>query len=109
VIQQQNLSKISLILSGDLKTFHPTILTGVPRVWETIKKGIYNKISHAGEFKKLIFDFAFSKKMPKVLHEEKSPIWDFLVFKKFLPGILKLIFRGWWEVKINDKWRYSNF
>jgi long-chain acyl-CoA synthetase len=40
---------------GDIKTFRPTILIGVPAVWETIRKGIEEKISRLGWVKRNVF------------------------------------------------------
>jgi long-chain acyl-CoA synthetase len=41
--------------SGDIKTFRPTILIGVPAVWETIRKGIEEKVSRLGWVKRNLF------------------------------------------------------
>ena len=30
---------------GDMREFRPTVLVGVPQVWETVKKGIVNKVN----------------------------------------------------------------
>ncbi|PMD47770.1 acetyl-CoA synthetase-like protein [Hyaloscypha variabilis F] len=40
---------------GDIKTFRPTILIGVPAVWETIRKGIEEKVSRLGWVKRNVF------------------------------------------------------
>jgi long-chain acyl-CoA synthetase len=40
---------------GDIKTFRPTILVGVPAVWETIRKGIEEKVGKLGFVKRNLF------------------------------------------------------
>ena len=40
---------------GDIKTFRPTILVGVPAVWETIRKGIEGKVERMGWVKRNVF------------------------------------------------------
>ena len=40
---------------GDIKTFAPSILVGVPAVWETLRKGIENKVSKEGFLKRTAF------------------------------------------------------
>jgi long-chain acyl-CoA synthetase len=82
---------------GDLKAIAPTIMAGVPRVYDTIKKGIMGKISKAGGLKKKLFETAFGWKLPYTLNNETSPFFDWLVFSKFLPevgGRLRLMISG---------------
>jgi len=47
---------------GDLKAFKPTIMVGVPAVWETIRKGIVGQVNKGGSVKKNIFNGAMSMK-----------------------------------------------
>jgi len=44
--------------SGDIKTFKPTILVGVPAVWETIRKGIEQKLARESALTRWIFAMA---------------------------------------------------
>jgi long-chain acyl-CoA synthetase len=41
--------------AGDIKTFRPTILVRVPAVWETIRKGIEEKVGKLGFLKRNLF------------------------------------------------------
>ncbi|KAI5780295.1 long-chain-fatty-acid-CoA ligase 1 [Peziza echinospora] len=50
-----NGSKDDPSIKGDIECFAPTIMVGVPAVWETVKKGIVNKVNAAGLIKKNIF------------------------------------------------------
>jgi long-chain acyl-CoA synthetase len=40
---------------GDIKTFQPTVLVGVPAVWETIRKGIEEKVGKLSWVKRNLF------------------------------------------------------
>lgn len=40
---------------GDLAALRPTIMVGVPAVWETIRKGIVSKVDSSGFIKKNLF------------------------------------------------------
>ncbi|KAH9918460.1 long-chain-fatty-acid-CoA-ligase [Fomitopsis serialis] len=47
---------------GDIRAFQPTIMVGVPQVWETIRKGIEGKVNQGGSFKKGMFNASVSIK-----------------------------------------------
>ncbi|CCM04102.1 uncharacterized protein FIBRA_06262 [Fibroporia radiculosa] len=47
---------------GDIRAFRPTIMIGVPQVWEMIRKGIEGKVSASGSFRKSMFNGAVSIK-----------------------------------------------
>ncbi|KAF5347312.1 hypothetical protein D9756_009932 [Leucocoprinus leucothites] len=47
---------------GDIAEFRPTILVGVPAVWETIRKGIVAKVNSGGAIRKAIFNGAVEVK-----------------------------------------------
>ncbi|KAH9476805.1 Long-chain-fatty-acid--CoA ligase 2 [Psilocybe cubensis] len=47
---------------GDICAFRPSIMVGVPDVWETIRKGIQTKVNNSGFIKKGIFDSAMAAK-----------------------------------------------
>ncbi|CAK7213136.1 long-chain fatty acid-CoA ligase [Sporothrix curviconia] len=40
---------------GDLRAFKPTILVGVPQVWETVKKGVASGVDNASPVAKALF------------------------------------------------------
>lgn len=67
---------------GDIQAFRPSIMIGVPAVWETIRKGILAKVGQQGALKKNIFGGAmalkktFGSKIPLV-----SSLTDAVVFK----------------------------
>ncbi|KAJ3169237.1 long-chain fatty acid-CoA ligase [Geranomyces variabilis] len=47
---------------GDIRELAPTIMTGVPAVWETIRKGVETKVKKASPTTKKIFGFACALK-----------------------------------------------
>jgi len=51
---------------GDILAFRPTILVGVPQVWETIRKGILSKVNASGTLRKNIFHGAMAVKKANV-------------------------------------------
>lgn len=74
---------------GDIAEFKPTILIGVPAVWETVKKGIIAKVNKAGAITKNLFWGAMSAKSFMMANSGYLPlsglgtsIVDNVVFKK---------------------------
>lgn len=51
---------------GDIAAFRPSIMVGVPAVWETIRKGILTKVHSGGAVKRSIFNGAMSAKKNNV-------------------------------------------
>jgi long-chain acyl-CoA synthetase len=47
---------------GDIIAFRPSIMIGVPIVWETIRKGIVAKVNAGGTLKKNMFNSAYAVK-----------------------------------------------
>ncbi|GAN07063.1 long-chain-fatty-acid- ligase 1 protein [Mucor ambiguus] len=83
--------------SGDLQEFGPTIMTGVPQVWETIKKTVLTKVAERGSRVESIFGGAI--KMKKFLGDYGLPtgLLDKVVFnnvKKQLGGRLRYCLSG---------------
>jgi long-chain acyl-CoA synthetase len=83
---------------GDIKEFRPTILVGVPAVWETIRKGIEEKVSRESALVKNVFWGALVLK--SWLCEWKLPgpgLLDYFVFKTVqneTGGRLRACFNG---------------
>jgi len=48
--------------AGDIREFKPTILVGVPAVWETVKKGVLAKVEKSGTVTKNMFWAAMAAK-----------------------------------------------
>ncbi|ORZ25569.1 hypothetical protein BCR42DRAFT_400441 [Absidia repens] len=67
---------------GDIKEFRPTLMTGVPAVWESIRKGILNKINSASPSAQKIFYKAYATKSWLFERGMPSKILDAVVFSK---------------------------
>ncbi|KIW09998.1 hypothetical protein PV08_11774 [Exophiala spinifera] len=83
---------------GDIREFRPTILIGVPAVWESVKKGILAKINSSSFVVKNMFWGAFNlKQMLLGAGLPGSGILDAIVFKKLKEatgGRLRIAFNG---------------
>ena len=83
---------------GDIREFKPTILVGVPAVWESVKKGIVAKVNQGSPLVKNLFWGALSAK--GFLMSTGLPgtaILDAVVFKKIKDatgGRLRLCMNG---------------
>ncbi|KAJ9110900.1 hypothetical protein QFC19_001409 [Naganishia cerealis] len=80
---------------GDILEFKPSILVGVPAVWESIRKGILAKVDKAGSVKKAIFNRALKLKGSNI--PGMAALTDAIVFnavKAQTGGRLKICFSG---------------
>jgi len=80
---------------GDIRAFRPTVMVGVPQVWEMIRKGIEGKVTSGGSFKKSMFNGAFAVKKAGV--PGLSELADSAVFsqvKAATGGKLRLALSG---------------
>ncbi|KAK6852389.1 hypothetical protein PG990_010038 [Apiospora arundinis] len=84
--------------AGDIREFKPSVLVGVPAVWESVKKGITAKVAASGAVSQNLFwaaMWAKSKLMGAGL--PGSGLLDAIVFKKIKEatgGKLKLCLNG---------------
>lgn len=70
---------------GDIREFRPTILAGVPFIWESVKKGILAKIEKSNVVVRTLFWSAVSMKNTMLWSNEWIPgagLLDAIVFKK---------------------------
>ena len=83
---------------GDIREFRPTVLIGVPAVWESVKKGILAKVNGGSFLVKHMFWGAFSlKQMLLASGLPGAGILDAIVFKKLKEatgGRLRIAFNG---------------
>jgi long-chain acyl-CoA synthetase len=47
---------------GDLREFRPSIMVGVPAIWETIKKGVLTQVNQGGALKKALFNGSYGSR-----------------------------------------------
>lgn len=66
---------------GDLQEFGPTIMTGVPQVWETIRKTVLSKVIERGPRIQKIFMGALALKKFLKSHKLGTGVVDAVVFK----------------------------
>ncbi|KAK3939082.1 long-chain-fatty-acid--CoA ligase 1 [Diplogelasinospora grovesii] len=48
--------------AGDMRAFKPTVMVGVPQIWETVKKGVVSRVEGSGTLIKTLFWGAFNLK-----------------------------------------------
>ncbi|KAI7962799.1 hypothetical protein MJO28_000893 [Puccinia striiformis f. sp. tritici] len=68
--------------SGDIKTFKPSVMIGVPAVWELIRKGILAKVKAGGKLKQGIFNAALAVKRHPILGKVAGGLMDTVVFNQ---------------------------
>ena len=82
---------------GSLEEFSPTLMCGVPKVWETIKNGGAAKVAKGGPVVSFLFKLALRMKKHAVVNGMYTPLFDAIVFKKFkkmIGGKMKLTLSG---------------
>jgi len=81
---------------GALEEFSPTLMCGVPKVWETIRVGALAKVEKAGALAKFLIGLAVMCKARAALHYRKTPLFNVLLkkFKKTTGGKLKATLSG---------------
>ncbi|GKT45525.1 long-chain-fatty-acid--CoA ligase 2 [Colletotrichum spaethianum] len=84
--------------AGDIREFKPSVMVGVPAVWETVKKGIIAKVNAGSSLVKTLFWNALSAKTHMMnAGIPGSGVLDSVVFKKLKEatgGRLKLCMNG---------------
>ncbi|PNP60106.1 hypothetical protein THARTR1_00130 [Trichoderma harzianum] len=69
--------------AGDMRELRPTVMVGVPQVWETVRKGVMAKLESSSPVLKSLFWGAFSYK--SFMSRNKLPfasVFDGIVFSK---------------------------
>jgi long-chain acyl-CoA synthetase len=83
---------------GDMRELRPTVLVGVPQVWETVRKGVTSKVDGSSGLIKALFWGAFNYKT--FMTQRGLPgaeLFDNIVFKKvreMTGGRLRFIMNG---------------
>ncbi|KAL9604489.1 MAG: hypothetical protein Q9219_000454 [cf. Caloplaca sp. 3 TL-2023] len=68
---------------GDIREFAPTVMVGVPGVWELVKKGIIRQVESSNPIVRNIFWAAFSLKSTLLSNGlPGAGVLDYLVFRK---------------------------
>jgi len=83
--------------TGALEEFSPTIMAGVPKIWDVIKKGVEAKVNASSPVAKFLVQTAFQARTFAINHGYDTPLFKALVFKKFskvVGGRLRLALSG---------------
>lgn len=67
---------------GDIKEFRPTLMTGVPAVWESIRKGVLAKLASASPKAQKMFHKAYATKAWLLERHLPTRFIDKVVFNK---------------------------
>ncbi|KAJ3215821.1 long-chain fatty acid-CoA ligase [Clydaea vesicula] len=67
---------------GDIRELRPTIMAGVPAVWESIRKGVIGKVKTLSPTVRMIFDLAFALKWKFLKYGFSTYIFDKVIFNK---------------------------
>ncbi|KAK7998889.1 hypothetical protein PG991_014564 [Apiospora marii] len=84
--------------AGDMRAFRPTIMPGVPQIWETIRKGVMSKLGSSSPVLRSLFWGALNYK--GFMSRNKLPgasLFDGIVFSKvrdLTGGQLRFTFNG---------------
>jgi len=86
-------------LIDDIQTLRPTILVGVPRVFNRIYDKINAQLSSSSFLKKNLFQYGYNSKITnlKETGNDASPFWNKLIFSKLtqlIGGRVRLILSG---------------
>jgi len=83
--------------TGALEAFSPTIMAGVPKIWDVIKKGVEAKVNASSPVAKFLVQTAFQAKTFAINHGYDTPLFNKLVFGKFskvVGGQLRMALSG---------------
>jgi len=75
-------------LVDDMQLVHPTVLFGVPRVFNVIHGRVMSQVEKAGAIKRFLWNSAYSAKINAMRSGTTAPRWDALVFKKVREAIV---------------------
>lgn len=72
---------------GALEVYRPTLMVAVPKIWDTIKKGIQTKVAAGSPVAQFLVATAFEWRGFCVKYGFDSPLFNALVFKKFKAAV----------------------
>jgi len=84
-------------LVEDIQELKPSLLTGVPRVFDRIYDRVRQTIDQSGAIRQLLFQTAYNAKKNALHNGADTPFWNLLVFNKLkqrLGGKVKAILSG---------------
>eukprot|EP00796_Vickermania_ingenoplastis_P010724 gene10725-7455_t len=91
---------------GDMMTFKPTLIMGVPRIFDKIVRTLRDVVVNKGACQRRLFAKAYQARL-KALHRGKdTPLYNLTVFYKYrlhAGGNLRLIFCGGGPLSVSTK------
>jgi len=82
---------------GALEQFSPTLMAGVPKIWDIIKKGVEAKVSLSSPVANFLVNTAIEARSFAISHGYDTPLFKVLVFNKFgkvVGGRLRIAISG---------------
>lgn len=84
---------------GDFAAVKPTLITGVPRIFDTIKKTVLSKLNEPGSspIKRWLFNTAYAAKKHAIEKGRDTPLWNKLIFgklKALMGGKAEMVLSG---------------
>ncbi|KPA73724.1 putative fatty acyl CoA synthetase 2 [Leptomonas pyrrhocoris] len=82
---------------GDLVEFKPSLLVGVPRIFDNYKKTMEASLAPRGSLERCIFDHAFASRVRYMKQGMQTPFWNEVVFRPFqemVGGRVRSMFGG---------------
>ena len=100
------------ILLPDLKAEKPTLMCSVPRIWESLHKGIKDNVKKGGPIKRVMFNTAISvgeeyKEAERILND-KNPLFDRLNYTpEEIEQARRTVKKLGWKYKLADKFVFK--
>ncbi|ESL08713.1 fatty acyl CoA synthetase [Trypanosoma rangeli SC58] len=82
---------------GDFEEYRPVFIVGVPRIFDTIKRGVEAKLPPPGSFKRNVFDRAYQSRLMALKEGKDTPYYNATVFARAraaVGGRTRLFFSG---------------
>mmetsp|Transcript_8477 Transcript_8477/g.18471 ORF Transcript_8477/g.18471 Transcript_8477/m.18471 type:complete len:779 (-) Transcript_8477:149-2485(-) len=67
---------------GAIQEFRPSVMAGVPKIWDILKKGVEEVVGKGSPVKKFLFQVAFTGRYWALKQGRESPLFKLLIFKK---------------------------
>jgi len=93
----RTLSSTGAYPKGAMEFYKPTLMVGVPKIWDTIRKGVMGVIKKSPAIAKVLIDTAMEWRTFAITHGFDTPLFNAIVFKKLKNGVggeLKLALSG---------------
>ena len=83
----RSLSSAGASPQGALELYQPTHMVGVPKVWDTIVKGVQAKLAKTTPVQKAVVDIGLKWKLWCIQHHLDTPLFNTIVFDKMRQAV----------------------